>query len=367
MVLWLSLRYLRGAGWRGLGMLVLVGAIAGALNLGHWGRNWRTFGSPLGMTGTNLSVTQSDRGSLAVQAMNARLLASNLLRNISLQLETPSWRMNDWQTRAAITLHRWMGVDVDDPRITFHGDHYRAMKNGAREDRTGDPLHVLVVAGALAVLLWRRRQWAQWGLAARYATAVVGALLVFCACLTWQDSHTRLHLPLLLLAAPLVGVALGTTRRWVGNGVAVLLLVAAMPILLLNRDRPLVGPQSVWRVARVDQYFTTHADLRGPYMEAADLLAERGYRKLGLVCRPHQAEYAMWAAVRDRVGAAAVLRHVGLKAGDMAGCDAIVVLDEEQRGQTLAQAGSGSEQHLFGMVSVVVPGGGGKSHQPTLP
>jgi len=117
----------------------------------------------------------------------------------------------------------------------------------------------------LAVVGWRHL-----GAVARaYLLALAAGFVLFGATVRWQPFNARLHLPLLVLAAPGIGLALGRLGR-MGLAVAACMVAAAVPALLMNATRPVVVPpgggtamtdvESVFVAPRPDQYFASRRD-----------------------------------------------------------------------------------------------------------
>jgi 4-amino-4-deoxy-L-arabinose transferase-like glycosyltransferase len=282
-----------GQRWRGV---VLALAVALALALPHAVRNLDTFGFPMGPAALG-SATEGDN--LANEALTPALLASNVVRNAALHFQTlPGTGKRSRIESGLHTLHHWLGVAIDDPRTTrlYPESHFRLSDSTAHSDpsRTGNPLHAVLLAVAF-VTAWagaRRRP-----LAAALAVTVVLAFVLFCAALKWQPWHSRLHLPLFVLGAPLVGVTLGRHRR-TGAAVAVLLLLFALRPLVDDTLHPLRGPGRVQTTSRLEQYGAVYA--RHPpsplpgYAEAGRFVRGLGCRDVGLALGWDDWEHPLW-------------------------------------------------------------------------
>src|SRR5207249_1900326 len=111
----------------------------------------------------------------------------------------------------------------------------------------GSPLTFVLVAAAVATVLARSP-----GRPRTYALLLLCAYLIFALVLRWQSTNTRLQLPFLVIAAPLVGVA---AQFWFGRAnvtmslrLAQVLVILAIPYLLCNWFHPLIGVHSVLTV-----------------------------------------------------------------------------------------------------------------------
>jgi hypothetical protein len=237
--------------------------------------------------------------------LDPRALASNAFRNVALHLVTPSGRANAWLEGAVVGAHRAMGFNPSDSRTTF-GPAFHVGPFRLHEDFVGNPLHLL--AGFLAgVAVWRRRD-SSAAPVRMWAWMTVAGAIAFCA-LRWQPWNSRLHLPLFILAAPLVGVGLERWRRS-GAVLAAAFCLLALPSLAATRPRPLLGPDSVLSASRTAQRFRNHPQLQLVYEAAVDHLGDAGCGRVGLVMGGDGWEYPLWPLLRSRVGADLRIEHV---------------------------------------------------------
>jgi 4-amino-4-deoxy-L-arabinose transferase-like glycosyltransferase len=315
-----------------------AGLLALALNLPHYVRNCRLYGAPLGP-----GAEQAGRFPYRNQVVSGGTLASNFLRNLALHLRPPSRRVSRAVERRLAALHRLFGLDPNDPRTTWAALPFRLafatkreQKHLARhEDHAANLPHLLLVGlGAAAGLLG--------GLGRRLRVAGLGAavllgFLLFCLLLRWQPWHTRLHLPLFVLCAPLVAVGLGRCRPAVGAAAAVILVTWAWPFLAENALRPVLGQGGVFRVPRTVQYFVSRLDLAVPYFKAVAFLRARGCTNVGWLGDEESWEYPFWAMLsgarpgRCRLEAVGVDNPSGALARDRPPFrpDALVVINHE--------------------------------------
>jgi 4-amino-4-deoxy-L-arabinose transferase-like glycosyltransferase len=297
--------------WRGwAGRTILVLAVALALNVPHYARNLATFGFPLGPRRLGSAFEADDR--LTNEALTPGLLFSNGVRNLSLHLALPWAAYNDALARAIRAAHDRLGLDVEDPRSTRLYPLERFEITGPPNDpsRTGNPLHLAVLAAAAATLVLSRR--ARGGpLVVPYVAALVLSAFLFCALLKWQPWHSRLHLPLFVLASALVGPALERRTRSLFL-VAVAMTALALPPLLTSELRPLRGPSSVLRVDRIEQYFPHRPWLRLEYVAAAARVRALACRDVGLVLGWDDHEHPLWALLDSDPRGAVRIEHVGV-------------------------------------------------------
>ena len=212
-------------------------AISLAMNTPHYLRNYALYGAVLG------PGKEGDAGEWDYQnaTHTGAALASNLLRNAALELRTPSGRANAVLEAAVVRCHQGLGMDVNDPRTTWLGATFQLGKGEPRdEDSSGNLPHTLLILAVGAAALGCGGLWRD-GRVAGLAGALLLGLLLFCFAFRWQPWHNRLHLPLFVLASPLVAMGLSRRPPVVVLAAALFLTAWAGPFLALNRSRPLVG------------------------------------------------------------------------------------------------------------------------------
>jgi 4-amino-4-deoxy-L-arabinose transferase-like glycosyltransferase len=263
--------------------LPLIAAVVLALNGPHYARNVELYGSPLG-PGYEGSDPRGFR--YAVERLSPSSVLSGVLRNVSLHLGTPRKSVNEAIAGAIEQTLRWVGEDVNDPATTWTATRFAVSRASWRhESLAGSPAHVALIAIALALLAARPRRHSRATLA--LAAGVTLGFIAFCAVLKWQSVHARLHAPLLVLWSPVVGVVLGHLRpRVLPVGVATALLALAVPLVIGNQLRPLIGGSSqgpsVFRRDRSELYFTEQPHLAAPFRQAVAEVERTGCRRIGL-------------------------------------------------------------------------------------
>jgi hypothetical protein len=218
------------------------------LNAPHWTRNYRAFGSPLGCDSANCGGSFRFRN----DAIDPRTTVENIARNIGLHLGTEIPALNAKIEGALIGMIHAAGGDPSDPRSTWElGDPSDPRSTGKttqfaiipprfNPDELGNPWHLMLIAVAFGMLPFRRNRKA--GGVLLYAACVATGALLFCMVLRWQPWHTRLHLPLFVLSAPVV-VAAFSDRLHTQRILGAICLALFAPVILDTYDyqlRPLV-------------------------------------------------------------------------------------------------------------------------------
>lgn len=287
---------------RGLAAGALAAGLTLALNAGHLLRNWSLFGNPLAAP------------PVGVEVPGLGSLASNALRNLASGIATPLRPVNDLITAAVAALHGLFGLDPSDPATTYPDTSFVLSTSVHHEDTASNPLHLLLLAAALVLVAGRRPLRTDRALGLHTAM-LLGGTFLFLLMLRWQPWITRLQLPLLLLAAPVVAAALVSLPRRAAVAAGALLLVASTPWLLENRSRSLLGlggRPAIWQGDAMEHMFVNRPALLAGYRAAAGWAAARGGTEVGFAGGVDSWEYPLWVLLRDAAGHPIRLRHVCL-------------------------------------------------------
>jgi hypothetical protein len=250
-------------------------------------RNQSLYGNPFGTT------PGEELGHVTNAAFSLPILASNVLRNLGSQLATPIEPLNRAMDAAVVWAHGLMRIDVNDPRTTWPGSQFQVFFF-LHEDSVSNPLHLILILAAVLVLLYRKHR-----RTAAYSLCLLAGFLLLCLVVTWQPWASRLHMPLFLLAMPLVGVAFSRYLR--GGRIllpSLLLAVAALPCLTANPARPLTGSGSVLTADRLHQYFLNVPDDFQAYDTVAQAVSGARCQRVGLITGFDGREYLAWVMIR---------------------------------------------------------------------
>ena len=301
----LALRHLR---WRAWQPLLVMGAIVLSVNMGHYARNHTLFTHPLGIGHVPTALNE---------VFGPRAFGSNVIRNISLHMGTPSERINTAIFNSIRTLHVSMGIDASDPRTSFQHLCCPFRINGfsTLEDLAGNPVHLMLIMLSLALLLASRQQRGAGDLTI-YATVLIAAFLIFCLYLKWEPWNSRRHLPLFVLWSPLISVVLlRRTSYKIALSLTVLLIAASTLHVFRNEIRPLVGvgPNStVLNTSRVDRLLLRHTGVRDHYFAAARFVETLRCSNVGLLIGDYDLEYPFWVLLPKTNGQRLRIEHVNV-------------------------------------------------------
>jgi hypothetical protein len=263
----------------------------------------------LALNGWSLLRTQEIYGSVlapervATHANELRTpsgIASVLLRNIALNLGTPSPHLNRAVYLAVVTIHDWIGVDPNDPRTTSVGV-FRVRAPSVHEDLAANPLHLAVGMLILAGLLWRRPAGVQTLLA--YVAAVAGGLVLFSWAFKWQIFGNRFQLPMFIIFCPITAIGLGrllpARAVWAS---ALVFALACWPWLTGISSRPLIRRAdsfvgSVLAQSRQTLLFANALYLKDALESVGGLIRDSRCSTVGLALSGSAPEYLIWSVL----------------------------------------------------------------------
>jgi len=266
--------------------LVLLGLLALTLNLGHFSRNYLTSQSLFGPDPQNKKGMHLMSNDLHTPGA----VFSNILRNLSLHAVVN--HQKSFPEHLVIRIHQLLGLDPSDPRTTFANNKYFIYDDG--EDGSPMPFHLAVIILAFGLVLLRFRRNA--GIAATVAICILSGAFLFCLILKWQPFHSRLHLPLFILSAPVAALLFqGGLFRYLLAPVVVLLAWMSLPDVFEYPCRPALGPNSVFIASSDDQQYRTYFPLRELYPRIIQLLLQDHVKEVGFISNHNQWEYPLAA------------------------------------------------------------------------
>ncbi len=276
--------------WRAnLKSVAPIALCAVALNLPQYARNINLSGSPLGFD----SAQGDGKYRWQNEKFGWRATVSNLLRHSTEQLGARSDRWNQGVFDAAVSLHKNLGLDPNDPSTTWVGAKYKPPRNANHETDAPNRWHLTILALCFVVMPWRNPR------LAIYLCGLIAGFILFCAYLKWQPYMARMFLPLFVLACPAVIII---RPKLLQLALVVLLLDTAKPYLFENWVRPLKGPNSILRTTRDSQYFNDlHLwKIEAITREQVEAAATSGCSLIGIDINDLQLEYPFEALLRER-------------------------------------------------------------------
>lgn len=323
----------RGPG-KAVRAVLLIAGLAALINAGFWYRNIEVFGGPYGTSdwlqenlwvrflpnpsGAEVGIRDLDPsqtpdavpgfdtseipGANAGETMSGEGLPPSLVRSYLFRLLQTAGRNLTLPTGI---LSRPVIALVESMPEVFGESYADEMRfvSWNHEDFAGNPFHLLFVPVALAAVfrLWERDE-------RKLALAYAGAALLTYASIPIVIAHgpsifgIRYQLGFFVLWAPLVGVGFGQVR-WeaVPRALTGVFLLAAIPYVVLNKTRPLVGMPpartSIGSILVEDQatiLMPWNPDLRDDYLLTVEAIRASTCTDISLRAPAAFLEYPIW-------------------------------------------------------------------------
>ncbi len=269
-------------------IIFLATIVALCINIGFYHRNWNLFGTPL--------FAISD---YKVDEFRISLFISNIVRNMALHMAIPlDFINNNFLEQGIKQLHKLLGVDINDPRITMRELTFGMQGLSNFEDTAGNPIHFYLTCLAIAICLgWRKLRRQQKLM--HYLITVSCAFLLFCLLLKWQNWNTRLHLPIFILFSAFLGIVFSISfNKRVYTYLAIFILTLSMFWVFFNTSKPFFDEQNIFNMDRVEQYFSIRSSLKDDYVGAVNFVKDRKCSQVGLSLRPDAWEYPLWVLLK---------------------------------------------------------------------
>ncbi|KAM3103973.1 MULTISPECIES: hypothetical protein [unclassified Phormidesmis] len=295
LMLWFSYLCIREKRWQVWKPLAAIGLLVLAVNLGHYLRTYELFGSPI--SGGPPEMAREYK----MEVYSVQSFVSNIIRNLAIHIGTQIGLINGKVNGAITVLHKFLGFDPSDPRITVPTRRFGVSAPSFNEDTAGNPYHFLLIGFTIAIFFFSTHLRKQRRLAI-YLGSVIGAFLLFCFALKWQPYSARHHLTIFVLFSAFVGVVLSNLKtRRVANAIALILLILSLPYAFNNKYRPILGRESVLTTPRLEQVFIQRKWLKAPYPNAASFVTAQQCSKVGLYLTDDSAwEYPLWTLLHNK-------------------------------------------------------------------
>jgi len=267
---------------KGIVLLIIFVSINGLFFF----RNLDTFGS--------LFAPPEFVQSAATLSLNPLVWVTNAIDHLFLNLNTPFESFNAVVEDGLSAIRRFLGTE--------NGSYLRIW-SWNHEDLAGNPIHWILIALSMGAAVFNkhlRKNQALFG----FILALLFSFLVFAAVIDVYPYAVRHHIMFLVPGSALIGILaehLGKRHPAVMNVCTPLVLISlALPWLLLNRSRPLVGLKPTTMTDSILEepgdavLFANSTALRGPYRAAAEHLIQLECREIGLEIDSHEYEFPIW-------------------------------------------------------------------------
>ena len=292
-------------------LICCIGISSIFLSIPSYYRNFNTFGNYLGPdSGTRSSL------------IGLKPMVSNLTRNIALNLPLPDyWR---WVEKVHETI---LGLDVDDERTTFKGNMFSKCPEWLfllpDEDFAGNPLHLLLIVFTTGAIILRRsiKQDQNMNGLILIILTVTSGVFIYNLLIKWQIWGNRLHLPAIILMAPIAGSVMARSRRslmvllvlvFLFQGAVYSLFAIRHPLISLKGlGSPIFNSDSIFQTSRENLYFNGNFEyMLKPIQEMKQKIENEKCRAIGITLARPEFEYAVWTVLNNGTHDKIKIKHV---------------------------------------------------------
>ena len=305
-LIWFGLYQIKRLRWQVWKPALIVGSISLLLNISHYLRNYNLFASPLG-----------EPGGYRNEVLGVNILISNILRNIALHIGTPIGLWNGIVNKLIQIIHIFIGVDVNDPRITFSKTFFVPGGWGTigitgNENSAGNLVHLALIMICMIIFIARKSIRKESYIFA-YLIATLSTFLIFCYLVKWQAWNSRLHLPFFVLISPFLGVVLSKLKKQkIAIVIVTFLLISSLSWVFFNRYRPIIDSNNIFQTSRIEQYFSNRPFLKGTYTGAVEFLNSKKCSNIGLSMGNDPWEYPLWVLLQQNNQKVVKIQHINV-------------------------------------------------------
>ncbi|WP_244141936.1 ArnT family glycosyltransferase [aff. Roholtiella sp. LEGE 12411] len=305
-LLWLCFSQIKRLRWQVWKPALMIGSISLLINIGHYFRNYNLFASPLG-----------EPSSYRNEILGINTLFSNILRNGALHIGTPIGLWNGIANKLIQIIHIFIGLDVDDPRITFSRTFFvpggwSTVGIPGNENSAGNLIHLILIIISITVFITQpniRKQ----NYILPYLVTVISTFFMFCYLVKWQAWNSRLHLPFFVLMSPFIGVILSKIKKdKIAFYIITFLLISSLSWVFFNRYRPIIANNSILKTNRIEQYFSNRPYLQKTYIGAVGFLNSEKCSNIGLSMGNDPWEYPLWVIWQQNKQERVQIQHINV-------------------------------------------------------
>jgi len=276
-----------------------------SINLGHYLRNMNLYGNPLGPG--QESPSMDGRFKYTNDVFSVSSVASNIIRNLGLYIGTRYENVNDTIEKWIYSIHNILGIDTNDKRTTWTGKEFHITK----KPKYIKLIHIVLIIVTIIIWPFSKKTWRSKAFG-RYTIAGIFTFLMFCFVLKWQPYHLRLHLPMLVLLSPIVGIILSNfSYKKTTNIVVSIMILLAFQSVFFHSDWKLFGKGNIFDKSRTEQYFTYIGFYKDNYIKAVEVLKRKNKcTDIGLFRFKY--EYPLWILYKKNNANKIRIEHVGV-------------------------------------------------------
>ncbi|MFT5388300.1 MAG: 4-amino-4-deoxy-L-arabinose transferase-like glycosyltransferase, partial [Candidatus Omnitrophota bacterium] len=178
--------------------------------------------------------SKGDRAKSINEIYSPQALLSNITRNAGLHMTSSFKGLNELMESSIVRLHKVLDLDILDKRLSYGGSEYKIAES-MHEDTAGNVLHFWMIFFCFIILIFIRSKDAI--LIKKYVLIPVLMGFVFVLLLRWNPFHSRYHLPIFILLAPLMAYVVTRWHHIFTLVMSMLCFGLVMPAVFQNTSR----------------------------------------------------------------------------------------------------------------------------------
>ncbi|MEZ2321135.1 MAG: ArnT family glycosyltransferase [Microcoleus sp.] len=285
--------------------ILMIASVTILLNLGHFWRNYDLFGYAIG-------APQDFTKEYKIEIFSIPTFGSNIIRNLAMHTGTSISQINGLIVAVVKILHKILGIQPNDPRITWPpGQVYALTTPSFNENNATNPIHFGLIIATLSLIL-NQEKIRKINIIIIYLVATLSTFLLLCLLLKFQPWQSRHHLTFFVLFAPLFGLTISQfSNHKIANYIAGILIFMSLPWISHNKFRPLLGESNILNTSRNELYFTSRPKIEYSYNQTVDFIKTQNCTNIGLsFWTKNSWEYPLWVLFQEPGKPAPRIEHI---------------------------------------------------------
>ncbi|WP_143603895.1 4-amino-4-deoxy-L-arabinose transferase [Tychonema bourrellyi] len=285
--------------------ILIIASVTMILNIGHFGRNYDLFGYAIG-------APQDFTKEYKIEIFTIPTFLSNIIRNLAMHTGTSISQINGLIVAVVKLLHKILGVLPNDPRITWPpGQVYALTTPSFNENNATNPIHFGLIFATI-ILILNQPKLRKIKIVIVYLTATISTFLLLCLLIKIQPWHSRHHLTIFVLFAPIFGLTFSQLFNYkIANYIVSILIFMSLPWIAHNKFRPILAESNIFNTSRNELYFISRPNIEFAYNQAVDFVKSQNCTNIGLSFWTKNAwEYPLWVLFQEPGKPAPRIEHI---------------------------------------------------------
>lgn len=242
--------------------------------------------------------------------LGASSTTSNMIKNLSLNLSTPSQPLNS-RIHATISLiMNMLHIPENDPGLNWVNFKFGIPPAIASEYTAPNTIHLILLFVSIAYLFKKPRI----KISREYIWCIFIGFMIFSTIFKWQSSGSHFLTQLFILTSPFIAITTLRSKARLRYALIFLLSISSFYYLFFNIQKPIISEVNIFNQSREQQYFKFRPELYDPYKEIASFVKKGEYKNVGVIFKEYSSEmeYPLWILLKKE-GANITIEHVAVE------------------------------------------------------